>query len=244
MYQNVTFRTIPSMYYPWNARKLSLFVTRRPKLGQYWPKSNSFLEMVRIHHHDTFQTIPSLYFLWMPWNSNFIKFLATRGPKLGQNQITFEGDQDISAYHISGNSFHAFPLECPETPTSLNFGPLVSKTWATSGQKSYNFLGGQDTSACHILSNLFHGLSVECPETSISHFLATKRPTLGQYRPKSNNLWGWSGYISMPYFGPFLQSVLLRMLGNVTGRTCGRTDADQRFDIPIQLRRRGQLLLQ
>ena len=46
-------------------------------------------------------------------------------------------------------------------------------------------------------------------------FLATKMPKLNQYRPKLNYFWTWSGYISMPHFGPFLSCILLTMPWNL-----------------------------
>ena len=172
---------------------------------------------------------------WYPCMQNFRPFLmcsqnawkvklhkvvlASGGTKLGQHwpkSIISGSFQDTSACHISGHSFHAFSLECSETPISLSFLghqrailAKLNKFWRWSGYISMP----------HFKTFL------PCILLRISLcFLAIRRLKLGQCQPESNNFWWWSGYISRLHFGAFLLCILLRMLGNlpVTGQTDGR----------------------
>ena len=93
------------------------------------------------------------------------------------------------------------------------------------------------------LPRVSHALSLEWPETPISLIsLATSRLKSGQYWPKSNHFYSWSGNISMPHFGPFFQCVLLGMFGNLTLMDAFNYihwPIDANF-VPIWLCRQGQ----
>ena len=52
---------------------------------------------------------------------------------------------------------------------------------------------------------------------------------INRARPKSDQFWRWSGYISMQSFRPFPPCVLQEMLGNLSRRTNGWTDTPKKM---------------
>ena len=67
---------------------------------------------------------------------------------------------------------------------------------------------GQDTSACHTLSHSFNAFSLECPETLTSlNFLPPEGHHYANTDQNRIASGGWSGYISMTHFRPFLPCI-------------------------------------
>ena len=99
---------------------------------------------------------------------------------------------------------------------------------------------GRDTSARQISGHSLHAFSGKCTETSnLTHFNKCNYAKIRKSNrlwPKSSQFWRWLGYINMPNFRPFLQYILQKMLGNLSG---GQMDG--RWFVPIRLCKRGQL---
>ena len=102
-------------------------------------------------------------------------------------------------------------LRMSETPIWLRFRPPGGRKWANTDQNRLRCSGYM-----YMPDHLFHALSFEYHETPIlsSFFGSTRWPKLGQFWQKYNHFWGWSEYISMPHFRPFLLCMLQRMAGN------------------------------
>ena len=103
---------------------LGFMATRRTKLGQYWPKSIHFGKWsgyISIQHLRQFCPCISFKCHETPISPSFWPPGGRNWANTGQNRIISWECQALSACGISGHSFHAFSLNCPETPLSLSF---------------------------------------------------------------------------------------------------------------------------
>ena len=175
------------------------------------------LNAVMTHFHAKFQTIPYMCF---PQNAKKPKLHPPEGQNCAnteQNRIISQNGQDKSTCHISGHfSFHAFSLVCPETQVWLRIKPIL-----TIIKLLLEVVRIHQRATFQTISSMHFPWNDRKPNFTS---FATRGPKFGQYWPESNHFGGWSGYSSMPQFGPLLLCVLLRMFENLSRRTDVRTD--------------------
>ena len=71
--------------------------------------------------------------------------------------------------------------------------------------------------SCHLLPGVFQIMPGEPDYDQLQRGPTMRK--INRARPKSNQCWRWSGYISMQDFRPFHPCILQEMPGNLCGRT-------------------------